>query len=492
MALNSELDDLLEDLGVDDGPSKPEKEKTSVSAGGSPLNRWRIKTRGLIKKARTKRRAPDSDSDEDTTPVRTSKSDPSSNNVRNVLGGGFSIKKVTGWSSPSRTNKTDLRKVVEVIEATIRATRAELRTEQVMKAVSQELGQMFNARTWTEWFNIKIDEAYEKRDAVNVSEQEKRQSGITRSATSGLGRQRRAFDDDDVTDSDEDDDDDSEEDSPIRRRSAPTPHQSPGGTTRRQIIEDDDTDSQEELASAPFSEFRIGVFCTVLPTADATSVSREVRKQRRIKTQIWGPMQEKYGEHTGRIIMINDQEELVKLQFPEADLWFVYEALDLTESPKLIQAARAALRAANAHTPEHAAPRKPNFASAAANLAQKSLQRQQEQAAMNDPDADSDDDMRQHFQETTEQIEEVTVEFRSGPLGMGFGWDGEYLEVFKFNLDSSGNKGQAELSESIMVGDLLVAVNDRPLSGLTKSEVIDILKTTPRPMACTFRGIPAQ
>jgi len=30
----------------------------------------------------------------------------------------------------------------------------------------------------------------------------------------------------------------------------------------------------------------------------------------------------------------------------------------------------------------------------------------------------------QHAQETTEQVEEVTVTFEEGPLGMGFGWDG--------------------------------------------------------------------
>ncbi len=41
-----------------------------------------------------------------------------------------------------------------------------------------------------------------------------------------------------------------------------------------------------------------------------------------------------------------------------------------------------------------------------------------------------------------------------------------------------------------MVGDLLVAVNDRPLSGITKNDVIEILKVTPRPMNLTFRGVP--
>ena len=71
------------------------------------------------------------------------------------------------------------------------------------------------------------------------------------------------------------------------------------------------------LASAPYSDFRVGTFCTVLPTPDASSVSRDVRKQRKIKTQVWGAMQEKYGEQTGRIIARNQQEELVKLQFPK-------------------------------------------------------------------------------------------------------------------------------------------------------------------------------
>ena len=47
----------------------------------------------------------------------------------------------------------------------------------------------------------------------------------------------------------------------------------------------------------------------------------------------------------------------------------------------------------------------------------------------------------------------------------------EFLEVFKFNADAAGNSGQAEASGSIVIGDLLVAVNDRPLSGLSKLEV---------------------
>ena len=49
--------------------------------------------------------------------------------------------------------------------------------------------------------------------------------------------------------------------------------------------------------------------------------------------------------------MVNDDEELVKLQFPEADLWFAYEALDITENATLVRTAKAALRAANAQTP---------------------------------------------------------------------------------------------------------------------------------------------
>jgi len=43
------------------------------------------------------------------------------------------------------------------------------------------------------------------------------------------------------------------------------------------------------------------------------------------------------------------------------------------------------------------------------------------------------------------------------------------------------------LTQAVVVGDLIVAVNERPLSGLSKMEVIDILKTTPRPVfGCFF------
>ena len=59
-----------------------------------------------------------------------------------MLGFGFNLRKIAGWSSPSRTNKTDLRRVEEIIAGVIRTTRAELETEVVIKAVSQELGQV--------------------------------------------------------------------------------------------------------------------------------------------------------------------------------------------------------------------------------------------------------------------------------------------------------------------------------------------------------------
>ena len=63
---------------------------------------------------------------------------------------------------------------------------------------------------------------------------------------------------------------------------------------------------------------------------------------------------------------------------------------------------------------------KPDFEGAAQRRAMKANRRQIDE----EDEEDSDDDMRQHFQDTTEQIEEVTVTFEDGPLGMGFGWDG--------------------------------------------------------------------
>ena len=196
---------------------------------------------------------------------------------------------------------------------------------------------------------------------------------------------------DEAEDSEVEEEEDSEDDRPLRRRqnnrssssssrnSPQRSHSQSSSPRRRQLVDDDSDDSAEEeveLASSPFSDFQIGTFCTVLPTPDATSVSREVRKLRKIKTQIWGAMQEKYGEQTGRIIMINKKELLVKLQFPEADLWFAYEALDITENQKVIRKAHEALRRAKAETPPdmHKRDGKINFGAAAANLAHRSLE----------------------------------------------------------------------------------------------------------------------
>ena len=348
MALNSELDDLLEDLGVDDGPTPAAKTTADASGGSSALSKWRVKTRGLIMKKRREKQD-DDDDDNGTSRGLLGALGNRTKSSKDVLGSGFSFRKLAGWSSPTRTNKADLQGVTDIIDSVIRSTRAELSTEAIMSAVSKELGQMFNPRTWTQWFNIKIEEAYERRTSPK---QEQRTSAITKSAVGRVGRGQRSrggFDEDSESD------DDSEDDTPVRsRRGSPQTQNRKGSSRspRRQIVDDDsESEEQEELASAPYSDFKVGTFCTVLPTADATAVSRDVRKLRKIKTQIWGSMQEKYGEHTGRIIGLNADELLVKLQFPQADLWFAYETLDITENAQAIRRARDALRRANAPTP---------------------------------------------------------------------------------------------------------------------------------------------
>ena len=274
MALNSELDDLLDDLGVDD--AAPPKRgaagapAASSSSSGSPLNRWRVKTKGLIQKSRQRRGIVDSD-DEDSSPLgrrsRAAKKD--GGDVKSVLGSGFSIRKLAGWSSPSRTNKSDLRSVTDIIDSVICSTRAELGTEAIMKAVSQELGQMFNANTWTEWFNIKIEEAYERRSSPKAARDQERSSGIQRSSARAIPARRRlggnGYDDSDESE------DDSDDDTPVRsRRGSPNSgigRKSPGGgagggsnkgSPRRQLVDDESDNESQDLASAPFSEFVIG------------------------------------------------------------------------------------------------------------------------------------------------------------------------------------------------------------------------------------------
>ena len=351
--MNSELDNLLEDLGVDDAPTRKKKEneeKGSVdsgSSGGSPLNKWRIKTRGLMDKVRAKR-----EQEAEDNPLGK-KAD-----MKSILGGAFSLKKIAGWSSPSRTNKSDLRRVVESIENIISSTRAELSTEAVIQAVQKDLGQLFKPSTWTDWFADKIDDIYDRREMQSNGDNGGKSSGINKSLNSQQrGRTRRRFDD-----SDDETTDSEDEDEPIRsRRGSPNGlgRQSPSSRgsrspNRREII-DDDTESEDDqvLASSPFSDFKIGSFATVLPSSDASSVSRDVRKARKIKTQIWGAMQDKCGDKTGRIITRNEAEKLIKLQFPQADLWFAFEALDLCTDNSIIRSTTHALRQANAKTPEH-------------------------------------------------------------------------------------------------------------------------------------------
>jgi hypothetical protein len=245
------------------------------------------------------------------------------------------------------------------IEAAIAQTSAEQSTEEIMDYVARELGQVFATRTWGEWFNSKIDEAYDRRVS---SKDNVRGTGINKSGKSGMrtgGRNRRSQEefDDDLSTSDSDN-----EDAPVRSRSnrssaAGSRQGSPKSTasrssSKRELVDDDDDDSHEgPLASVPFSQLKIGVFCTVLASADASAVSREVKKARKINTQIWGPMQEQFGGKTGRVVARNESEELVKLQFPKADLWFVYEALDICNDDRTVKQAEADLKRSSVPTP---------------------------------------------------------------------------------------------------------------------------------------------
>jgi C-terminal processing protease CtpA/Prc len=76
----------------------------------------------------------------------------------------------------------------------------------------------------------------------------------------------------------------------------------------------------------------------------------------------------------------------------------------------------------------------------------------------------------------------VTVTFGAGPMGMGLSAGSVIVNV------AAG--GQAEAA-GVRVGDALVRVADKPLTGLSYDAVLALIRGAARPVALTFKTSPA-